>query len=123
MRTVYTEEELKAAFAAKEEKIIVKGEMAEKMVRKSKTKKASKIAGIALIVASVAAIPFTMGASSAGVAAGVALGGSALVVSAGELTILCGFALGAYGIYKGSKVKFTVTEKGPEVEIIPKYKD
>ena len=123
MRTVKTEEELKAAFEAKETKIIVKGPMAERMVKKSKTKKATKIAGIALVVASLAAIPFTFGASSAGVAAGLTVGGSALVVSAGELAILCGFALGVYGIYKGSRVTYRMTPEGPEVEIDPKYKD
>ena len=123
MRTVKTEEELKAAFEAKETKIIVKGAMAEKMVKKSKTKKATKIAGIALVVASLAAIPFTFGASSAGVAAGLTVGGSALVLSAGELAILCGFALGVYGIHKGSRVTYKMTAEGPEVEIDPKYKD
>lgn len=123
MRTVRTEEELKAAFAAKETKIIVKGPMAEKMMKKAKTKKAAKIGGIALVVASIATIPFTGGASAAGVAAGLTIGGGALVLTAGELAILCGFALGMYGIYKGSKVKFKVSPEGAEVEIDPKYKD
>ena len=125
MRTVRTEEELKAAFAAKETKIIVKGPMAEKMVKKAKTKKAAKIGGIALVVASIAALPFTGGASAAGVATGFGLtiGGGALVLTAGELAILCGFALGMYGIYKGSKVNFKVSPEGAEVEIDPKYKD
>lgn len=125
MRKVSTEEELKAAFDAKESKIIVVGPMAEKMMKKAKTKKAAKIGGIALVVASLAAIPFTGGASAAGVAAGFGLtvGGGALVLTAGELAILCGFALGMYGIYKGSRVKFKMTPEGPEVEIDPKYKD
>ena len=123
MRTVRTEEELKAAFAAKETKIIVKGPMAEKMMKKAKTKKAAKIGGIALVVASIAALPFTGGASAAGVAAGLTIGGSALVLTAGELAILCGFALGMYGIFKGSKVKFKATPEGVEAEIDPKYKD
>ena len=116
MRTVRTEEELKSAFASRESKIIVKGPMAEKMNKKAKTKKAARIGGIALVVASLAALPFTGGASAAGVAAG-------LTVSAGELAILCGFALTMYGIHKGSKVKYRMTSEGPEVEIDPKYKD
>lgn len=120
MRTVRTEEELKAAFAARESKIIVKGQMAEKMIKKAKTKKAARIGGIALVVASLAALPFTGGASAAGVAAGLTAG---LTVSTGELAILCGFALGMYGIYKGSKVKYRMTPEGPEVEIVPMYKD
>lgn len=123
MRTVRTEEELKAAFAAKESRIIVKGPMAEKMVKKAKTKKAAKIGGIALVVASLAAIPFTGGASAAGVAAGLTIGGSALVLTASELAILCGFALAMYGLSKGSKVKFKTGLEGQEVEIDPKYKD
>jgi hypothetical protein len=76
-----------------------------------------------LVVASIATIPFTGGASAAGVAAGLTIGGGALVLTAGELAILCGFALGMYGIYKGSKVKFKVSPEGAEVEIDPKYKD
>jgi hypothetical protein len=124
MRTVRTEDELKAAFAAKEEKILVKGPMAEKMIKRAKTKKAAKIGGIAMIVASLAAIPFTFGASAAGVATGMGLtiGGGTLVLSAGELAILCAFALGVYGLSKDSKVTFRVTNEGPEVEIDPKYK-
>lgn len=121
MRTVRTEDELKAAFAAKETRIIVKGPMAERMVKKVKTKKAAKIGGIALVLASLAAIPFTGGASAIGVGAGLTMGG--LVVTAGELAILCGFALGVYGIYKGSRVKIKMTPEGPEVEIDPKYKE
>ncbi len=123
MRTVRTEDELKAAFAAKEEKILVKGPMAEKMVKKAKTRKASKIAGIALVLTSLAAIPFTGGASAVGVSAGLTIGGAALVLTAEELAILCGFALAMYGIYKGSKVKYKMTPTGPEVEIDPKYKE
>lgn len=123
MKTVRTEEELKAAFAAKESRIIVKGPMAEKMVKKAKTKKAAKIGGIALVVASLAAIPFTGGASAAGVAAGLTIGGGTLILTAGELAILCGTALGIYGIYRGSKVKFIMSPEGPEVVIEPKYKD
>ncbi len=116
MKTVRTEEELKAAFAAKEDKIIVKGEMAEKMVSKAKTAKAANIGGLAIIVASLAAVPFTGGASIGGVSAGITL-------TASELAILCCFALGIYGIHKGSKVKYKMTPEGPEVEIDPKYKD
>jgi len=116
MRKVSTEEELKAAFAARESKIVVVGPMAEKMAKRAKTKKAAKIGGIALAVASLVAIPFTGGTSAAGVVAG-------LTVSAGELAILCGFALGVYAISKGSKVKYRVTPGGAEVEIDPVYKD
>ena len=130
MVTVKNEEELKAAFRNKESKIIVIGPLAEKMIKRAKTKKAMKIAGIALTVASLAAVPFTFGASAAGAAAGaamcataVAATGLTITMSALELAILCGAALGAYGIYKGSKVTFSVNEDGPNVVIEPKYKE
>lgn len=124
MRTVRTEAELKAAFAAKEKKIVVVGQMAEDMVNKSKRKKKAKAAGIAVALASLGAIPFTLGASAAGVALGMGLAIGTLSLSATELAVLCGTAVAIYGIHKASKVSFKVNEKGePEVVIEPNYKD
>ena len=124
MRTVKTEAELKAAFEAKEKTIIVVGQMAEDMVNKSKRKKKAKAAGIAVALASLAAIPFTLGASVGGVAVGMGLTIGSITISTTELALLCGTAVAIYGIHKSSKVTFKVNEKGePEVVIEPKYKD
>ncbi len=124
MRTVKTEAELKAAFEAKEKRIVVVGQMAEDMFNKSKRKKKAKAAGIAVALASLAAIPFTLGASTAGVAVGMGLTIGSITISATELALLCGTAVALYGIHKDSKVEFKVNEKGePEVVIQPNYKD
>lgn len=124
MIKVRTEQELKAALKAKEPTIVATGPLAEKMHRRTKTKKAAKIAGIALIAASAVAIPFTFGASAAGIAAGAAgLTIGTLTMTTAELAIICGFALGTFGIYKGSKVEFKMTSEGPEVIINPNYKE
>ena len=124
MRTVRTESELKAAFEAKEEKIIVVGQMAKDMAQKSQRKKKAKAAGIAVALASLAAIPFSLGASAAGVAVGMGLTIGSITISTTELALLCGTAVAIYGIHKDSKVTFRVNEKGePEVVIEPNYKD
>ena len=124
MRTVRTENELKAAFETKEKKIVVVGQMAKDMAQKSQRKKKAKATGIAVALASLAAIPFTLGGSAAGVALGMGLTIGTLSLSATELAILCGTAVAIYGIQKASKVSFKVNEKGePEVVIEPNYKD
>ncbi|MBO6255693.1 MAG: hypothetical protein J6O49_18935 [Bacteroidaceae bacterium] len=124
MCTVRTEAELKAAFAAKEKKIVVVGQMAEDMVNKSKRKKKAKAVGIAVALASLAAVPFTLGASAVGAAVGMGLTIGSITISTTELALLCGTAVAIYGIHKASKVTFKVNEKGePEVVIEPNYKD
>ena len=129
MRTVYTKEELEEAFAAKEKKIIVKGElaktMAEKIAKKEKKRKGAKIAGLCIAAASALAIPFSFGASSVGIAAGLTLtaAGLTLTMTATELAIILGFSLAVYGVYKLSKVKIKAGPDGVEVEIDPKYDD
>ena len=122
MRTVRTENELKAAFETKEKKTVVVGQMAKDMAKKSQRKKKAKAAGIAVALASLAAIPFTLGASAPGVAVGMGLTIGSITISTTELALLCGTAVAIYGIHKSSKVTFRVNEKGePEVVIEPNY--
>ena len=119
MITVYTEEELKRAFANKEGKIICQGKLAEKLQRKRRVRKNLKCGGVLLALAGIAAIPFTGGTSAVATAVGVsALTIGTVTISAVELAIILGFALAAYGIHKNCKVKFN---KDGSVEIYPQY--
>lgn len=117
MRTVTTKEELAEALK-KKEPIRVTGPLAEKLKRQAKTRKAAKIGGIVTIAASIAAIPFTGGASAAGVAAGAAaVAGATISLTAAELAILLGGAVAIYGISKGCKITL---QKDGSVIVEPK---
>ena len=113
MKTVYTKEEL-AETLKKGETALVKGSLAseirEKFEKRKKVRKGAAIAGGAIAVAGIAAAPFTGGTSLVGTA--VALGAMGLtgtfIISIGELALLLGAALAAYGIYKNCKVKFNM---------------
>jgi len=119
MSTVSTQAGFKKALEAKESRITVVGELAASMRKKGKVKKASKIGGAALIAGGIIAAPFTGGASLAGTAAGVAtIAGLTITITAAELAILCGCALGAYGIYKKCKVSYN---SDGSVTVEPKY--
>ncbi|MBR6869759.1 MAG: hypothetical protein IKM93_08085 [Bacteroidales bacterium] len=118
MVTVYSKQELKEAFSNKETKIIAKGALAESIRKKSKLKKPTEIGGLALIIGGIAAIPFTAGASSSLAIAGAGLIVGSITITTAELAILCGFALGAYGISRGCKIKFSANGS---VEIDPVY--
>lgn len=69
---------------------------------------------------SVAAIPFTGGASAAGVAIGAGLTIGTVTISTTELAIICGTVIALKGIDKGCKVKFS-PDGG--VEVSPQYKE
>lgn len=119
MATVYTKEEFKTALENKETKILAKGEFARELTKKGKRKKGAIIGGISAIAAGVAALPFTGGASAAGIGAGAyALTIGTITISTSELAILCGFALGMYGISKDCKVTYN---SDGSVTIEPKY--
>ena len=89
----------------------MKGEIAEKIIRKKKRKKGAVIGGIALVVGGLAALPFTGGASAAGILGGLGLTVGAVTISAAELAILVGGSVTVYGIYKGYNVEF---KSGPD---------
>lgn len=116
MRTVSTKTELKEALKARERKIIVTGDLAAQMRKKTKVKKAAKIGGLVLIIGGTIAIPFTVGASAAAVAMGLTVG--TVTLSTVELAILCGFTLGLLGVLTGAKVTFG---PGGPVTIEPRY--
>lgn len=131
MATIVTNKtELERALKAKQFPIKVTGNYAIQLSKKyhktKKVKKAAIVGGVATVIASAAALPFTGGASAAGVAAGLSVAGftagaatltaGAVTLTAGELAILCGFTLGMTGIVGGLianrklKVKFGQTE-------------
>ena len=114
MKTVYTKEQLEETLK-KGETALVKGSLASEIRKKYETKikvrKRTRIAGGAIAVAGLVAAPFTGGTSLVGSA--VALGAMGLTlgtitISIGELALLLGAALAAYGIYKNCKVKFNM---------------
>lgn len=66
-------------------------------------------------------LPFTGGASAAGIGAGaMALTIGTVSMSVAELAVLVGEVVAVLGILKGAKVKFN---SDGSVEIEPKYKD
>ena len=114
MKTVYTKEQLEETLK-KGETALVKGSLASEIRKKYETKikvrKRTRIAGGAIAVAGLVAAPFTGGTSLVGSA--VALGAMGLTlgtitISIGELALLLGAALAAYGIYRNCKVKFNM---------------
>lgn len=126
MVTVYTKEELAKAIENRTPEILCKGEVAKYFKKKKNRKKWMKLAAGALIVGGIAALPFTGGASAAGIAAGTGIAAGAMgltvgtvVISTAELAILCGTILGLAGILTGAEVTFN---KDGSVTIKPKYK-
>ena len=114
MKTVYTKEEL-AETLKKGETALVKGSLAceirEKFEKRKRVRKGAAIAGGAIAVAGIVAAPFTGGTSLVGTAAGLGAMGltiGIITISIGELALLLGAALAAYGIYKNCKVKFNM---------------
>jgi len=104
--TVTTTKELEEALKAGETKILLKGEVAEKIKKGKKRKKGAVIGGIALAVAGLAALPFTGGASSAGIIGGLGLTLGTITISAAELAILVGGSIAIIGLCKGYDITF-----------------
>ena len=114
MKTVYTKEQL-AETLKKGETALVKGSLASEIRKKyetrKKVRKGSAITGCAIAVAGLVAAPFTGGTSLVGTAVGLGAMGltiGAITISIGELALLLGAALAAYGIKKNLKVKFNM---------------
>lgn len=131
-RIVSTKTELESALKAGTQKITVVGPYAEQIAReyqrrhkKNKIAKTVLVAGAAVAIglASVVAAPVTSGISLTALPASAALAaealtvGSSLTISTVELAIICGFALGMYGLSKDYNVKFN---KDGNVEITKK---
>lgn len=116
MVQVYSKEELQKAIANNEKSIMVCGayaqEMKTKYQRHKKAKKGSLIAGGALALAGLVAMPFTGGASGAATAVGAGMMGltiGTVTLTAAELAIIAGFGLGVIGVVKGFNVSFKPT--------------
>lgn len=123
MSIVRTKEELERAVNNNEEKIIIKGYLASKIIKRHKTKSIVKKAGIGGIVAGVGVIagvvaaPFTGGASAVAGASHIVsscavtgissfaltatAGGTAIAVSTAEVIAGIAGVLGALGIAAG----------------------
>lgn len=121
MTIVRSEEELKAAMERKEKPIRIEGNYAKELYekyqeKKKKKKKRGLIAGGAIAVAGLAAIPFTAGTSAAVTATGLTMMGltvGTVTISLAELAVICGSitTISCFAIYKGAKVKFHIDPK------------
>ncbi len=116
MVQVYSKKELQKAIANNEKSILVCGayaqEMKTKYQRHKKAKKGSLIAGGALALAGLVAIPFTGGVSGAATATGIGMMGltiGTVTLTTAELAIIAGFGLGVIGVVKGFNVSFKPT--------------
>ena len=114
MKTVYTKEQLEETLK-KGETALVKGSLASEIRKKyetrKKVRKSTAITGGAIAIAGLVAAPFTGGTSLVGTAVGLGAIGltiGTITISIGELALLLGAALAAYGIYKNCKVKFNM---------------
>lgn len=115
MKTISTKNELRNAIENKLFPIKCVGEIGRQLTKKKKAAKKAKIAGLAMIAAGIAAIPFTGGASAAGVASGMGamgltatgltIGGGTVAITTAELAILVGGSAAVLGILKGRKVR------------------
>ncbi len=114
MRTVHTQKELAEAIEAGETQILAQGEIAEKLQKQRRHKKVALIGGAVLLIAGIAAIPFTGGGSAVLTATALTatIGGMSLTITAAELAILCGTAVSIYGLSKNRKLKLTYREDG-----------
>lgn len=95
---IATEKELKKALEAGQTNIVVGGELAQKIIRRTKRKKAIKRTAITTGVLGILVAPFT-GLTSLGATAAALTAGS-LTISAAELAMICGTA--ALVFVKGS---------------------
>ena len=118
MVTVTTKEELELALKNKEANILVKGDLAKAMQKKRKIKKTAIISGAGMILAGVALIPFTGGASITATVSGFSVAtaaGTTIAASTAEVAILSGLAalgLGTICISLLKEYSFEYTQDG-----------
>ncbi len=118
---ITTKDEFKSALERKERRILVGGDLAKKFKRRKQMSVAAKVGGGLLIAASAIAIPFSGGASSAGMVTGAGMMGltiGSVSISSLDLAIIVGGALGMYGIHNKCKVTFN---SDGTVVVEPKY--
>ena len=116
MVTVTTKEDLKNAIETKEDRIIIKGELAQKIAKQRKASKGTAIAGGVIAAGSIIAAPFTGGMSLIGGA------GAAATMSGGTIALLLAISgligLSFYALKKDYNVKTTMM--GQELELTRK---
>ena len=98
MVTVTTKEQLKKAIEAKENHIVVEGELAKQLIKRRKVGIGTAIGGGALGLGALIAAPFTGGLSLFGIAGATALSEGAILGLAGIASVT---GLGLVGIAKG----------------------
>ena len=98
MVTVTTKEQLKKAIEAKENHIVVEGELAKQLIKRRKVGIGTAIGGGAIGIGSLIAAPFTGGLSLFGIAGATALSEGAILGLAGIISVT---GLGLVGIAKG----------------------
>lgn len=120
MVTVRTKSEFQEAIRNREPLIRVVGSLANDFRKKKKKSNVTKAAGVLGIIGSLAALPFTGGASAAGIiAGGTALTVGTVTISALEIVAIIGGTVAIIGVLRGAKVKFN---SDGSVEVEPKYK-
>lgn len=103
---ITTKEKLSEAIKSGQSRIIVGGELANEIIRKNKRKRNIKIGSVTLLIGSLAAIPFTGGVSTLGVATAMGLTVGSFTISTAELFLLCGTTVALAGLSNGYNVKF-----------------
>lgn len=96
--------EFERALKNGEKRIIVYGQLAQKIREKSRKKKIAKKAGIITAFGGLLAAPFTGGLSTA--ATGMGIAALTISMSTAELAILCGLTIAVCGISKGYDIIF-----------------
>ncbi len=109
MRTVYTEEGLREALTTGESNIVVKGALADKMIKR---KRRARIGTALTAVAAVAAIPFTGGTSALGLGAAATISTEAVILTLAGM----GTSLAMVGLIKGYNVKMDYKNQTVELE-------
>ena len=117
MVTVTTKEEFKLALKNKEANILIKGDLAKKLHRKKKIKKTAILSGAGILLAGVALMPFTGGASLPASLIGftaTTAGGTTVVLSTAEFAMLSGVAVLGLGTVYMALLKDYTFEYTPD---------
>lgn len=116
MKTVTTKKELEQAIKNGEKKVLCKGALGLDMKRKyeklESRKRKTKVLGGMTLLAGLLAAPFTGGMSAVGALGAMGITAGSLVLTTGELALLLGAALVAYGVSKDKRVAVKKTYNG-----------
>ena len=114
MVTVTTKAQLKKAIEAKENRIVIEGELAKQILRQRKVTAGTAIGAGVLAAGSIVVAPFTGGLSLFGLAAG-----AAATISGGTAALLLAISgilgLSVYALKKDYNVKIEIGEQKLEL--------